>query len=272
MAATVIMTEKQFSDNGGSDTDASAITPPSVTLPTDIQQPDSGTEGSPDEIAETNSTQQTEEALEQMTEPENTDTNTQEQGALESIQADNEQQTKNKFLHAMQASIVDDRIVMSGEPVETGNRPQSSDTTTMIQAGEGLVAVTLVCEDEGYAAGVKDTIAVANAVLTPEQIQLVNDGASIEIKIVIKDISGNVTEQDKEIIENGLTLFRKEIQELTIGMYVDISMFTRVDEGDWNTISAIKEPIEISIGILKELQEDGRTFYIIRSHEGSMPF
>lgn len=51
-------------------------------------------------------------------------------------------------------------------------------------------------------------------------------------------------------------------------MYVDISMFTRVDEGDWNTISAIKEPIEISIGILKELQEDGRTFYIIRSHEG----
>lgn len=256
------------SDNGDSDTDASAITPPSVTLPTDIQQPDSGTEGSPDEIAETNSTQQTEEALEQMTEPENTDTNTQEQGALESIQADNEQQTKNKFLHAMQASIVDDRIVMSGEPVETGNRPQSSDTTTMIQAGEGLVAVTLVCEDEGYAAGVKDTIAVANAVLTPEQIQLVNDGASIEIKIVIKDISGNVTEQDKEIIENGLTLFRKEIQELTIGMYVDISMFTRVDEGDWNTISAIKEPIEISIGILKELQEDGRTFYIIRSHEG----
>lgn len=256
------------SDNGDSDTDASAITPPSVSLPTDMQRPDSGTEGSPDEIAETNSTLQTEEALEQMTEPENTDTNTQEQGALESIQADNEQQTKNKFLHAMQASIVDDRIVMSGEPVETGNRPQSSDTTTMIQAGEGLVAVTLVCEDEGYAAGVKDTIAVANAVLTPEQIQLVNDGASIEIKIVIKDISGNVTEQDKEIIENGLTLFRKEIQELTIGMYVDISMFTRVDEGDWNTITAIKEPIEISIGILKELQEDGRTFYIIRSHEG----
>ncbi len=256
------------SDNGDSNTDASAITPPSVTLPTDMPQPDSGTEGSPDEIAETNSTQQTEEALEQMTESKNTDTNTPEQGASESIQADNEQQTKNKFLHAMQASIVDDRIVMSGGPVETGNRLQSSDTTTMIQAGEGLVAVTLVCEDEGYAAGVKDTIAVANAVLTPEQIQLVNDGASIEIKIVIKDISGNVTVQDKEIIENGLTLFRKEIQELTIGMYVDISMFTRVDEGDWNTITAIKEPIEISIGILKELQEDGRTFYIIRSHEG----
>ncbi len=51
-------------------------------------------------------------------------------------------------------------------------------------------------------------------------------------------------------------------------MYIDISMFIRVGEGEWNAVTSTEEPIEVIIGIPEELREDGREFYIIRSHEG----
>ena len=109
---------------------------------------------------------------------------------------------------------------------------------------------------------------MANAVLTPEQIQLVNDGETIEVRIDVKDISGTVSGQDKEVIEKGLAEYQNEMPELTLGMYVDISMFIRLGEGEWDAVTSTEESIEVIIGLPKELQEDGREFYIIRSHEG----
>ena len=69
---------------------------------------------------------------------------------------------------------------------------------------DAAVIVTVVCEDEGYAVGVKDTISVANAVLTPEQIQLVNDGEAIEIRVDVKDISDSIPLQDKETVRRAM--------------------------------------------------------------------
>lgn len=56
---------------------------------------------------------------------------------------------------------------------------------------------------------------------------------------------------------------------LTLGMYVDISMFIRIGESDWDAITFTEAPIDIVIGISEELKEAGRKFYIIRSHEGA---
>ena len=57
--------------------------------------------------------------------------------------------------------------------------------------------------------------------------------------------------------------------ELTLGVYVDISMFMKIGEGDWNAITKTHEPVEVIIGIPTELQSDERIFYIIRSHKGN---
>ncbi|MCH5255632.1 MAG: hypothetical protein J1D87_00005, partial [Lachnospiraceae bacterium] len=57
-------------------------------------------------------------------------------------------------------------------------------------------------------------------------------------------------------------------EELTLGAYIDISMFIKVGDGDWNAVTQSGEPIEVVIGIPDELQSDGRTFYIARCHEG----
>ncbi len=133
----------------------------------------------------------------------------------------------------------------------------------------GAVIVTVVCEEQAYTAGVADTVAVANAVLTPEQIQLVGGGETIEIRVDVKDISETVPGQDKEIIENGLAECRKKLPDLTLGMYVDISMFIKVGEGGWNAVTSTKEPVDVVIGIPETLKAEGREFTIIRSHDGT---
>lgn len=174
----------------------------------------------------------------------------------------------------IQAYVENGKITVPGEAVETGNINEASETVagtedeTILEAGDGAVIVRLICEDETYTAGVKDTVAVANAVLSEEQIQLVNDGETIEILIDVKDISKTVSGQDKDVIEGGLAECQKEMPNMTLGMYIDISMFIRIDGGDWDAITLTSEPIEVVIGIPKELKADDREFYIIRSHDG----
>lgn len=89
-------------------------------------------------------------------------------------------------------------------------------------------------------------MAVANAVLAPEQ--------------------------DSEVIESGIEEYQQEVPGLTLGMYVDISIFIRVGKGEWNNITKTSEPMEIIIGIPEHLQENGREYYIIRAHEGEYTF
>ncbi len=178
------------------------------------------------------------------------------------------QQTEDRTAQTVQAAVDGGRIAISGETVETGNLTENQKTATMFEVGKGTVTVRVVCDDGKCNAGVTDTVVLANTVLSPEQIQLVNDGENIEVRIDVKDISETVAGQDKEVIESGLAQCRETMPELTLGRYVDISVFVKIGEGDWETVTSTGEPIEVVMGIPKGLKEDGREFYIIRSHEG----
>ena len=160
------------------------------------------------------------------------------------------------------------KVDTSGEAVPTGNVKGMADTSTALKIGEGTVTVTVVCEEQEYTAGVSDTAAVVNAVLTPAQLKSAAAGENIEIRVEVKDISGNVPEKDKSAIENGIKEYHKEIPDLVLGMYIDISLFVKIGEADWNAVTGTVEPIEVVIGIPQKLQSIAREFFIIRSHEG----
>lgn len=49
-------------------------------------------------------------------------------------------------------------------------------------------------------------------------------------------------------------------------------MFIKIGSGDWNAITATKEPIEVVIDIPEKLLSDGREYYIIRVHNGEYTF
>ena len=55
---------------------------------------------------------------------------------------------------------------------------------------------------------------------------------------------------------------------LTHGIYLDISMFMKVGDGDWNPITETEETVEIVIGIPEHMQGKDRTYVIIRTHDG----
>lgn len=154
------------------------------------------------------------------------------------------------------------------QAIPTGNAAGMSNTSTVLKLGDGAVVVTVICTEQDYSAGVEDTAAVANAVLTQTHMELVSNGEIIEIRIDMKDISSQVPEQDKEVIENGVEAYSEEIPGLTLGMYVDISMFVRNGQEDWKAVTETTEPIAVVIGIPEGLLEDGREYYIIRAHDG----
>ncbi len=141
-----------------------------------------------------------------------------------------------------------------------------------VKIGDGTVIVTVVCEEEKCTATVADTEKVVEAVLTPDQQELVNGGETIEIRIDVTDISEKVPAQDKEVIESGIEAYREEVPGLVLGMYVDISMFIKIGAGDWNAITETDEPIEVVVNIPEKLLSDNREFYIIRAHNGEYTF
>lgn len=158
----------------------------------------------------------------------------------------------------------------SADAGQTEKEPQAEKRE--VQIGDGTVIVTVVCEEEKCTATVADTEKVVKAVLTPDQQESVNGGETIEIRIDVTDISNQVPRQDKEVIEGGIEAYREEVPGLVLGMYVDISLFIRIGTGDWDAITETKEPIEVAVGIPKELQSGGREFYIIRAHNGEYTF
>lgn len=165
-------------------------------------------------------------------------------------------------------NAVDGGSAAAGGNIATGNVNGMPGTSTVLELGEGAVVVKVICTEQNCSAGVEDTVAVANAVLTQTHMELVSNGEVIEIRIDVKDISSQVPEQDQEVIESGIQAYEREIPGLKLGMYVDISMFIRSGQADWQAVTETVEPVAAVIGIPSGLQEDGREYYIIRAHEG----
>lgn len=282
---------QQPSDTPQSPTAQQPINPPTVT-PVKSPQPVAGTAGDPEKqpgaqtpkqlgrrpgqgagqeskaTAQQDGMDSAKITAGQQTEGENVQVDSVHQPEEKAAQTGTVQQTEDRTAQTVQAAVDNGRIAISGETVETGNLTENQKTATMFEVGKGTVTVRVVCDDGKCNAGVTDTVVLANTVLSPEQIQLVNDGENIEVRIDVKDISETVAGQDKEVIESGLAQCRETMPELTLGRYVDISVFVKIGEGDWETVTSTGEPIEVVMGIPKGLREDGREFYIIRSHEG----
>lgn len=156
-------------------------------------------------------------------------------------------------------------------PTSESEQPQIQDAAAenlTYPVGEGAVIITLNNVDETVcAAKVADAAAVAHAVLSEEEFAEAGQGQIIEIRIDVERLV-NVSEDDAEVIGNGIEDCQEQIPGLAMGMYVDISMYMRVGNGDWNAIHATNEPVEIILNVPDELRELTADLYIMRAHEG----
>lgn len=243
--------------------------PSSGTKPGDATKPSDATEsGEETKPGDDTTSNDTTEPSDDITPNENTksgDDGKQGDETESSDAAKTDDGTKPSEGTALEHIVADGRIVSDENPYAVGK----SVKTLTIPVNQGAVIVTVNNMDETRCTvQAADAVEVANAVLSQEHISRVSEGETIEIRIDVERIDDRVNSADKDLIEREIEKTQEKMPGLAVGMYVDISMFLRRGEGEWNAVHEIDEPIEIVIDMPEELRELTADFYIVRAHAG----
>ena len=83
----------------------------------------------------------------------------------------------------------------------------------------------------------------------------------VNVWLDIKDMSASVPQTDKTLIQN-------TSDDYTVGLYLDINLFKKVGSNDATKVSETNGKVKASIVIPESLWKSGRTFEIIRVHDG----
>ena len=92
--------------------------------------------------------------------------------------------------------------------------------------------------------------------LTPEEV-----AQGVNVWLDIQDMSATVPQADKDLVQSASNNF-------TVGMYLDINLFKKVGGNAATKITETNGTVKASILIPESLWKAGRTFEIIRVHDG----
>lgn len=159
-------------------------------------------------------------------------------------------------------AIIRPRRTALATTAPTPAEPQATEPET----GKIMVSMKLADADKTSAALV-DEEAVADAVVTDEQREAVNQGNNIEIKVETSPLEQeNVSREQQQTIVEAMAKFNEQINNLSLGRLMDISMFMRMNDSDWNQITSTKEPIEITVDVPEDIQ-GAESYYMMRLHD-----
>ena len=83
----------------------------------------------------------------------------------------------------------------------------------------------------------------------------------VNVWLDIQDMSSSVSKTDKSLIQD-------KSGDYTVGLYLDINLFKKVGSNDATKVTETKGKVKASIVIPENLRKSGRTFEIIRVHDG----
>lgn len=184
------------------------------------------------------------------------------------IWGDMSDETKQKLLDKLNATGGE---IIQADDLENMDAVTVKDTPVAFVIGEGSVIVKLEYKGDTSTtnAGLADATAVANSILTAEQRAAVAAGSILEIKVEVTPLDKRVVpEVDRKVIDDGVNSYKEDLPDLTMADYLDISMFFRLDEEDWNRITDT-DPIDIVIDIPQNYLGLSDDYYIMRAHQGA---
>ena len=117
-----------------------------------------------------------------------------------------------------------------------------------------------IAEDAPKASAVVDEKTLKRKVLSQEQIAVLANGGTSDIKLHIESKEKTVSDEDKKIVENALSDTGK------VGAFIDISLLLTVIDA-----KKIHEPdtvFTITVTIPEKIRAEGRTYQIVRVHDG----
>ena len=101
--------------------------------------------------------------------------------------------------------------------------------------------------------------------LTPEKLELIENGAKLEVYMVVIDYSGKVPAEDKSLAESALK------GNMQIGMYIDVSLFKKVGDNEPKPVTATNGDLNITFEMPEKLINTDNTvtreYSIIRVHD-----
>ena len=143
--------------------------------------------------------------------------------------------------------------------------------------GQGTVRITVESVGEqGHSQGDVITGVILNtfdtvlqAALTEEEQQLVQNGEDAQIRLVVTKLITEVPETDKRQMEEETVSYARQIEGLTLGSYIDISLLKKVGGGEWQKLRESNEELEIVLDIPPKLPKEQTTYWVLRNHEGT---
>ncbi len=120
------------------------------------------------------------------------------------------------------------------------------------EAGKGAPTITLT------EAGMID---LEDAALTDAEKEALNNGADIDIILSIDDATSTVTADDKALTDKAIA------DKFILGQYINIDIKKIIDGKEFDVTQLGKE-ISLTIAVPDSLKADGRTFAIVRLHDG----
>ena len=86
--------------------------------------------------------------------------------------------------------------------------------------------------------------------------------AGVNVWIVVKDIDDTVSDEDKELVKG-------KLGEYTLAKYLNVSLYMRIGDNNAFRVTKCGGRIKVSILLPEEFRADGRTYGVIRIHDGS---
>ncbi|MCR5717196.1 MAG: hypothetical protein K6G23_10150, partial [Lachnospiraceae bacterium] len=150
-----------------------------------------------------------------------------------------------------------------------------------VKAGEGSVTVLFQKVNSADTAGnyVESTVVTSMqqlllSTLTKEEQESVMNGENIVVRLQVTALNESNKEQNEQEMQviaeatGQLNQTENDYGELQVGTFLDIVIEKKIGAGDWTKVPQLNDEIEIQVEVPQELVADGRTYYVMRNHNG----
>lgn len=101
--------------------------------------------------------------------------------------------------------------------------------------------------------------------------QAISNGTMVDAELVLKEMTSqeveNLTEKDKTAIEDKVVA---EFGKNANIQYLDLSLILKAGNEELGTLNKLREEITITIAVPEKLKAEGRTYKVIRNHNGEV--
>lgn len=166
------------------------------------------------------------------------------------------------------------------EPTENANTEKPVFTIQTVEEGKKIVVqedmeVVLqngkiafqVSSQDGIMVGTVEQI--LTACFSEEEIEQIKNGMTAGVQASIVRINKkDVSESDRNLMQSSYNNYAKSIEGLEFGDYIDIQIATKLGDNDWKQLHELNGEVELVLDIPESLLAEGRTYYIMRNHNG----